>query len=162
MLVCLVLIAPLLWLLLLGLLWAAPLRASSQRSLLRAAERCFAWAALDVFVLTTLHPNPNPNPHPHPHPRPHPHPHPHPHPNLHPHPNPNPNPSPHPNPNQVLTLLAGLSQLPQYAQFMLGGECDGVDALLAAHFAVLLPGAPTCFGVATRLRAGGSTCSMLI
>ena len=54
MLVCLVLIAPLLWLLLLGLLWAAPLRASSQRSLLRAAERCFAWAALDVFVLTTL------------------------------------------------------------------------------------------------------------
>ena len=65
MLVCLVLIAPLLWLLLLSLLWAAPLRASSQRSLLRAAERCFAWAALDVFVLTTLHPNPNPNPHPH-------------------------------------------------------------------------------------------------
>ena len=59
-------------------------------------------------------------------------------------------------------LYAGLSQLPQYARFMLGGECDGVDALLAAHFAALLPGAPTCFGVATRLRAGGSTCSMLI
>ena len=105
MLVCLVLVAPLLWLLLLAILWAAPLRASPQRSVLLAAERCFAWAALDVFVLT---------------------------------------------------ILAGLSQLAQYAQFMLGGECDGLDALLAAHFASLLPGAPTCFGVATRLRAGCS------
>ena len=105
MLVCLVLVAPLLWLLLLAILWAAPLRASSQRSVLLAAERCFAWAALDVFVIT---------------------------------------------------ILAGLSQLAQYAQFMLGGECDGLDALLAAHFAALLPGAPTCFGVATRLRAGSS------
>ena len=108
MLVCLVLVAPLLWLLLLAVLWAAPLRATTQRSVLVAVERCFAWAALDVFALT---------------------------------------------------ILAGLSQLSQYAQFMLGGECDGLDAMLAAHFATLLPGAPTCFGVATRLRAG---CSVLL
>ena len=54
MLVCLVLVAPLLWLLLLTVLWATPLRATSQRGVLLAAERCFAWAALDVFMLTIL------------------------------------------------------------------------------------------------------------
>ena len=37
---------------------------------------------------------------------------------------------------------------------MLGDECDGIDALLAAHFAALVPGPPKCFAVATQLRAG--------
>ena len=97
------LVAPLLWLLLLTLLWAAPLSVAAQRRLLRAAERCFAWAGLDVFVLT---------------------------------------------------ILAGLAQLTQYAKFMLGDECDGINRLLAAHFADLVPGEPSCLAVAPQLRAG--------
>ena len=45
---------PLLWLLLLSVLWAAPLSKGTQAALLRCAQRCFAWAGLDVFVLTIL------------------------------------------------------------------------------------------------------------
>ena len=50
--VCLV--VPLLWLLLLALLWLVPLHATTQRRLLVAAEVAHAWSALDVFLLTLV------------------------------------------------------------------------------------------------------------
>ena len=50
--VCLV--VPLLWLLLLALLWLVPLRPATQRRLLVAAEVAHAWSALDVFLLTLV------------------------------------------------------------------------------------------------------------
>ena len=50
--VCLV--VPLLWLLLLALLWLVPLHAATQHRLLVAAEIAHAWSALDVFLLTLV------------------------------------------------------------------------------------------------------------
>ena len=101
--ICVLLVLPLAWLALLALLWAAPLTAAQQRRVVRAAERCFAWAAPDVFVLT---------------------------------------------------IIAGLAQLPKYAQFMLGDECDGLNDVLSAHFAELLPGQPVCLAIVPQLRIG--------
>ena len=48
------LVVPLLWLLLLALLWLVPLRPATQRRLLVAAEVAHAWSALDVFLLTLV------------------------------------------------------------------------------------------------------------
>ena len=45
---------PLLWLLLLALLWLVPLHAATQHRLLVAAEIAHAWSALDVFLLTLV------------------------------------------------------------------------------------------------------------
>ena len=95
--VCLV--VPLLWLLLLALLWLVPLRPATQRRLLVAADVAQAWAALDVLLVTAL---------------------------------------------------VSLFSLEQYAAFLLGGECDGLDALLARpYFAPLVHAEPRCFAART-------------
>jgi hypothetical protein len=100
--VCLVL--PLLWLLLLALLWLVPLRPATQRRLLIAADVAQAWAALDVFLVT---------------------------------------------------VLVSLFSLEQYATFLLGDECDGLNALLARpYFAPLVRAEPRCFEVHNSLGAG--------
>ena len=146
----LVLVAPLLWHVLLGILWAVPLRSGAQRSLLIAAERCFAWS------VRATHPSLSPPtylpcnssamwfpplypPPPYPPrlylPRLH-------SPWMH-HTYSAPTPTVQALDVFVLTIVAGLAQLGQYARFMLGGECGRLDALLAAHFSDLLPGPPT-------------------
>ena len=44
---------------------------------------------------------------------------------------------------------------PRYAAFLLGDECDGLDALLARpYFAPLVHAEPRCFEVRSRLGAG--------
>ena len=52
-------------------------------------------------------------------------------------------------------MLVSLFSLEQYAQFLLGDECDGLDALLARpYFAPLALGEPRCFEVHNTLGAG--------
>ena len=95
--------APLLWLLLLALLWLVPLRATTQRRLFVAAEVAHAWAALDVFLVT---------------------------------------------------LLASLLELDQFSQFIVGDECDALNALLRRYFGALVHGEPQCFRVDAQLEPG--------
>ena len=54
----------------------------------------------------------------------------------------------------LLTVLVSLFSLEQYAQFLVGGECDGLNRLLAAHFAPLVHDEPMCFEVHNTLGPG--------
>ena len=50
----------------------------------------------------------------------------------------------------LVTALVSLFSLEQYAAFLLGGECDGLDALLARpYFAPLVHAEPRCFAART-------------
>ena len=53
-------------------------------------------------------------------------------------------------------VAAALLELDEVAKFTLGDECDGINAAIASHpeLAKLLPGEPSCFGVAPTLDVG--------
>jgi hypothetical protein len=55
----------------------------------------------------------------------------------------------------LVTIVLGLNQLPQYAVFMIGDECERLfpDHLLE-YFAPLIPGRPTCIELVPTLEAG--------
>ena len=161
--VCLV--VPLLWLLLLALLWLVPLRPATQRRLLVAAEVAHAWSALDVFLLTLVRACVSAcmrtyvsacarecvgppthtgaaaraatcNPSTQAAAR-----------CLH---LPRLAPSPCPCAPQVASLL----ELDQFSQFIVGDECDGVNRLLSLYFSPLVGGEPRCFVVDAQLEPG--------
>jgi hypothetical protein len=96
-------VIPLLYLVVLVLLWTLPLTPRWQSTLFKLVEVCRAWSALEVFVLA---------------------------------------------------VIAALTELPQFAQFLVGDRCDFINPYLARFFSGLLDGNPVCFGVDTTLLQG--------
>ena len=90
------LVVPLAQLLILLLLWLAPLTLRRQKQWFVAAEVLNAWSALDVFIVS---------------------------------------------------IIAALLQIRQFAQFIVGGRCDAIDALLRKYLPNALDGDPVCFDV---------------
>lgn len=94
---------PLLALVLMAVLWFAPLGVVAQQRLCLAVEVVNSWAALDVFVAS---------------------------------------------------LVACLSQLHEYARFIVGSHCALIDVLFRQFFATQLAGDDTCFDVRALLLPG--------
>lgn len=53
-----------------------------------------------------------------------------------------------------LAVLAALFQIRQFAQFMVGDKCDGINSVLATYFDSALDGNDVCFDVETSLLPG--------
>ena len=54
----------------------------------------------------------------------------------------------------VVSVLAGVLQLDQLVQFVIGGACDGLNVLLAGPLRAFTVGAPVCFAATTQLEPG--------
>ena len=50
--------------------------------------------------------------------------------------------------------VASLLELDQFSQFIVGGECDGINRLLSRYFSPLVSGEPNCFVVDAQLEPG--------
>jgi hypothetical protein len=54
----------------------------------------------------------------------------------------------------VLAVIAALTELEQFAQFLVGDRCDFINPVLSKYFSSLLNGSTTCFDVTTTLTWG--------
>ena len=96
---------PLAQLVLLSVLWAAPLKLKAQRALYVTCEVATAWASLDVFMVA---------------------------------------------------IVMALFEISQFAAFMVGDKCDGLNKLLKKHLDGALDGDDVCFDVTTKLSGGSA------
>lgn len=54
----------------------------------------------------------------------------------------------------VLSVIAALTELEQFAQFLVGNRCDFINPILSKYFAPFLDGNTKCFDVTTTLTSG--------
>ena len=54
----------------------------------------------------------------------------------------------------VLAVIVALTELSQFAKFLVGDRCDAINPILAEFFSGILDGDPTCFVVTTTLASG--------
>jgi hypothetical protein len=54
----------------------------------------------------------------------------------------------------VLAVIAALTELEQFAQFLVGDRCDFINPILDKYFAPFLGGNTKCFDVTTTLTSG--------
>eukprot|EP01105_Mastigella_eilhardi_P004641 TRINITY_DN161_c0_g1_i1.p1 TRINITY_DN161_c0_g1~~TRINITY_DN161_c0_g1_i1.p1 ORF type:complete len:1006 (-),score=278.27 TRINITY_DN161_c0_g1_i1:44-3061(-) len=54
----------------------------------------------------------------------------------------------------VVSIVAALLEIQQFAQFMVEGKCDGVNAIVEKYFDDIVDGDDTCFDVIATLRRG--------
>ncbi len=54
----------------------------------------------------------------------------------------------------VLSVIAALTELEQFAQFLVGDRCDFINPILSKYFAPFLDGNTKCFDVTTTLTSG--------
>jgi len=54
----------------------------------------------------------------------------------------------------VISLLAAVLEISQFAEFIIGDDCDAINRVLEKYFASYIPGSPVCFDVVTVLDNG--------